>query len=76
MPDPSGIATFFTTHAALRAEKLLRAAGIPGRLIPAPRHLSADCTVALAFPSPERDRVREILEQHGLETSGLFPGTP
>ncbi|MBN2578736.1 MAG: DUF3343 domain-containing protein [Pirellulales bacterium] len=72
MPDPSSVATFFTTHAALRAEKLLQTADIPGKLIPTPRHLSADCTLALEFPSALQDRVREILDRHAVETSGMY----
>jgi hypothetical protein len=65
------IATFFTTHAALRAEELVKRAGIPGRLIPAPRDLSPDCTVALAFPASQKDRVQAILSGCGIEASGI-----
>jgi len=69
-PDLS-VVTFFTTHAALRAEELVKRAGIPGRLIPAPRDLSADCTVALAFPPSREDRVRDLFAAHAVETSGF-----
>ena len=72
-PDTS-VATFFTTHAALRAEELVKRAGIPAKLIPAPRHLSADCTIALAFPSEFRDQVGSILGAHGVEASGFHLG--
>jgi hypothetical protein len=69
-PDTS-VATFFTTHAALRAEELVKQAGIPGRLIPAPRALSPDCTVALVFPSSQGSQVQDILSAHAIETSGF-----
>jgi hypothetical protein len=72
MPAETTIATFFTTHAALRAEKALQNAGIPGKLIPAPRALSADCTIALAFPSSLRDTVRSVLATATIETSGFY----
>ncbi len=65
------IATFFTTHAALRAEELVKRAGIAGRLIPAPRDLSPDCTVALALPASQKDRVQAILSDCGIEASGI-----
>jgi len=65
------IATFFTTHAALRAEKLLKQQGIAARLIPAPRYLSADCTIALLFASSDLGRVQSILEGQGIETGGF-----
>jgi hypothetical protein len=71
MGTDTGVATFFTTHAALRAEKALQEAGIPGRLIPAPRALSADCTVALAFASSHEHRVRDILAAQAIEVSGF-----
>jgi len=76
MGPETSIATFFTTHAALRAEELVRDAGIPGRLIPAPRSVSADCTVALAFPPSDEDRVRGLLADHAVETSGFHRITP
>ena len=71
METETCIATFFTTHAALRAEALVKEGGIPGRLIPAPRHLSADCTLAMSFPSARRDEVERILGAGGIETSGF-----
>ena len=37
------IITFHTTAAAIAMEKLCRAKGLPGRLIPVPRELTADC---------------------------------
>lgn len=65
------VATFFTTHATLRAEKMLRQAGIAAELIPAPRSLSADCTIALAFATANLQDVRAILEAEGIEPSGF-----
>lgn len=63
------VATFFTTHAALRAEKVVHREGIPARLIPAPRYVTADCTLALAFAAEDLDRVRAVLQDHGVETA-------
>ena len=37
------VITFHTTAAAIAMEKLCRAKGLPGRLIPVPRELTADC---------------------------------
>jgi hypothetical protein len=65
------VATFFTTHAALAAEKAALAAGVSAKLIPSPRSLSADCTLALRFPSAESDRVRGILSAHAIEAAGV-----
>ncbi len=71
MPTDDIIVTFFTTHAALRAEKVLKEAGIAAELIPAPRALSADCTIALRFPQVEEHRVRAVFEVQGIEASGF-----
>ena len=69
------VVTFFTTHAALRAEKALKAVEVAARLIPAPRALSADCTIALRFPRVEEHRVRAVFEAQGIETSGFHQST-
>jgi hypothetical protein len=69
-PDQS-VATFFTTHAALCAEKAVQKAGIAGRLIPSPRSLSADCALALIFSSADSDRVRDILNARSIEADGF-----
>ena len=37
------IITFHTTAAAIAMERLCRDKGLPGRLIPVPRELTADC---------------------------------
>lgn len=75
MPTGDIIVTFFTTHAALRAEKVVKEAGVAAELIPAPRALSADCTIALRFPQVEEHRVRAVFEVQGIETSEFHEPT-
>jgi hypothetical protein len=43
---------------ALRAEKLLKAAGLSCKLIPVPRHLSSDCGVCLRIHSRDDEAVK------------------
>lgn len=64
-------ATFHTTHAALRAERAVQRAGIPARLVPTPRELSADCTLALRFGPDQEQRVREILAGVQVQVQGI-----
>jgi len=45
----TGIVLFQSIQAATRAESVLRREGIPVRLVPVPRHLSAGCSTALSF---------------------------
>lgn len=56
------IATFDTTHMALRFEKLCRAAGLDVRIVPVPRELSSSCGLACRYPCDTEDRVRSIAE--------------
>ena len=58
---PWEVVLFRSVHHALRAEKLLKEAGIPCKLIPIPRNLSSDCGVCLRFDPPLRPRIEEAL---------------
>ena len=55
------VALFLSVHHALRAEKLLKKAEIPCKLIPVPRHLSTDCGVCLRFAPALRQRIEMVL---------------
>ena len=49
---------FHTIHDVLRAEKILKKAGIDHELVPVPRNLSSDCGVCVRSPVP----IDELLE--------------
>ena len=62
------IVTFYTTSAAMAAEKACGQAGLPGRIIPVPREITADCgidrqrgifllphSIQIWYPSVSRD---------------------
>lgn len=57
-----GVVLFYSTSAAIRAEKVALEAGLAVKLIPVPRHLSADCGVALRFAWGDRAEVEELLK--------------
>ncbi len=59
-----------TSH-ALRAEKILRAAGIDCKLIPVPRHLSSDCGVCVRIPRTARDAACAALQQAHLDVESV-----
>ncbi len=63
---------FLSVQHALRAEKLLKEAGIPCKLIPVPRHLSSDCGVCLRFEPHLRPRVEAALRDR-VETGAILP---
>jgi hypothetical protein len=58
---PWAVALFVSVNHALRAEKLLKTAEIPCKLIPVPRHLSSDCGVCLRFAPSLRSQVETAL---------------
>jgi hypothetical protein len=56
------VALFESVSHALSAEKMIKAAGIDGKLIHVPRHLSSDCGVCLRFSANAKERVENILQ--------------
>ena len=71
-----GVVTFFGSHHALRAEKLLLGAGQRAVLVPGPREISPNCGVALRFDHRLRDQVRGILEEGLVQFEAIhhYPG--
>jgi hypothetical protein len=67
MSAPAGehaIATFHSTHAVLKAEKLLVQAGVPGvRLVPVPSQISSDCGVTVRFAASHAAQATALLRQ-------------
>lgn len=53
------VITFHTTAEAMAAERYCKEQGIPGRLIPVPRQISAGCGLAWSSPAEEAGRLRE-----------------
>ncbi len=66
-----GAAVFHTTSAAIKAEKVLKEAGIDVRPIPVPRQFSADCGIAIRFNFDQLTDVEAILRDAGVEVAGL-----
>ena len=64
------IITFHTTAAAIAMERLCRDKGLPGRLIPVPRELTADCGMAWCAPVEAAARLRALAADRSLEYEG------
>jgi len=64
MTDMKGclILLFDSTSEALLAEKLLKRAEIPYKMIPVPRHISSDCGVCIRFFAPDREHACDTLD--------------
>ena len=61
------VITFHTTAAAMAMETLCRQQGLPGRLIPVPRELTADCGMAWCAPLDAGETLRASADAHHLE---------
>ena len=66
-----GVILFYTTSAAMRAEKVLKKAEISAKLIPTPRELSSDCGIAMRFDWAQEENVRTSLDAAGVEVAGI-----
>lgn len=60
---PYVILTFDTTHAAMAVEKECMEKGIPGRIIPLPREISAGCGLSFRIPEAEYVTYQEEYER-------------
>lgn len=64
------VITFHTTAAAMAMEKFCKKEHIPGRLIPVPRELTADCGMAWCAPVEAAARLRALAADRSLEYEG------
>ena len=55
------VALFESVSHVMKAEQILKKAGIPHKIIPVPRSLSSDCGVCLRFLREETEAIREAL---------------
>ena len=61
------VVTLHTTAAAKAMETLCKAQSIPGRSIPTPRELTADCGMAWCAPLDAEETLRALADAHHLE---------
>lgn len=62
---------FKSTSHVMRAEKLLAATDIKGRLVPVPRSLSSQCGVCIRTTQSAADEARRIIEEGGVKVEGV-----
>ena len=60
------VVTFHTTAAAMAMEAFCKAQNLPGRLIPTPRELTADCGMAWCAPVDAGETLRALADAHHL----------
>ena len=66
------VVTFVTTTGSMAMERACRAAGLPGRLIPVPRAISAGCGMCWAAPKESRSTLEELVIRRKLMIDGIY----
>ena len=65
------VVTFDATAAAMAAEKYCLERGVPGRLIPVPREITAGCGLAWKAEVDQEEAVTAALEAAGIAYRGV-----
>ena len=66
------VVTFRTTTGAMAMERACRVAGLPGRLIPVPRTITAGCGMCWAAPREAREAVEALVIKEHLDVDGIY----
>jgi len=62
-----GVITFYSSHHAIQAETVLKAANFEVLLIPGPKEISPNCGVALQCNYEERESLMAALKAKGVK---------
>lgn len=66
------VVTFRTTAGAMAMEAACRAEGLPGRLIPVPRSVTAGCGLCWAAPPESREDLEALVIKKHLDVDGIY----
>jgi hypothetical protein len=64
---PALIITFSTTSAAMAMDRFAGEQGLPGRLIPVPREITAGCGLAWKAEPEDEEELTRQLKENGLQ---------
>ena len=66
------VVTFHTTTQAMAAEKFCLANGLPGRIIPVPREITAGCGLSWKAAPEDRELLEKAFTEAGLGWDGMY----
>ena len=66
------VVTFHTTTAAMAMETACTAAGLPGRLIPVPREITAGCGMSWKAEPSDRAALEAFVAEKGITVAGFY----
>lgn len=65
-------ATFFSTHQALRLEKVGKEQNLEIKMVPVPREISSSCGLACRFIYEDEHVIQELCQDQGIELEGIY----
>lgn len=68
---PALVVTFHTTTAAMEAERCCQEGGLPGRIIPVPREITAGCGLAWKAPPEAEGELAAALAAAGIPWAAM-----
>ena len=68
---PALVISFANVTEALAVENACKAAGLPGRIIPVPREITAGCGLAWKAAPEDREMLVAALDKAGLTYAGV-----
>ncbi|MCI9121420.1 MAG: DUF3343 domain-containing protein [Oscillibacter sp.] len=66
------VVTFRTTAGAMAMEAACQKEGLPGRLIPVPRSITAGCGLCWAGSPESREALEELVIKMCLDVDGIY----
>lgn len=69
---PHIVVTFHTTAEAMATEKACKNADLPGKLISAPRSITADCGIAWSGPAKTAPQLKALILSEAIEIDGYY----
>jgi len=66
------VITFNSTTDVIAFEKYCHSNGVPGRIIPVPRQISASCGLCWMLPIEDADSIEERIREAGLSYAATY----
>lgn len=66
------LVTFYSTTDAMAVEALCTERGVPGRIIPVPSVITADCGLCWSAPEDAKETVVSAAEAAGVQPAGIY----
>ncbi|GAA2916432.1 DUF3343 domain-containing protein [Enterococcus pseudoavium] len=67
-----GVALFYSTREAMKAEEIAKEAQLAVRIIPTPEKIHASCGFSLKYPLAEEGRLRSLLTAAEIRSEGFY----